>query len=60
MTIEEAIAVLTTEREDHHSLSTDIIGKAEKLGIEALKLWKAWRDAMPLGSPQLLPGETKD
>lgn len=36
--------------------------KAEgvQLGIEALKHLVAWRAALPLADPQLLPGETEE
>lgn len=60
MTLKEAIPILTKYRKDHHSFPTDIIGKAEQLGIEALQYVEDTRltyNGVPL---QLLPSETKD
>ena len=58
ITIDEAIEALGKERNDHHSYPTDIIGKAEALGIEALKGIKAWRLDDVGERLLLLPGET--
>lgn len=60
ITINEAIKVLTKERNDHHSFPTDIIGKAEQLGIEALKRVKWHKDQHQVGYYELLPGETEE
>ncbi|MBA7563699.1 hypothetical protein ES708_05535 [subsurface metagenome] len=60
MTIDEAIKHLEMYRHDHHSYPTDIMGKAEQLGIEALRQIKQIRAyAKELYLP-LLPGETKE
>lgn len=59
MTIDEAIEVLEQERHDHHSLSTDTIGQAEQLGIEALKFARENRGEGAGHVPKLLPGETE-
>ena len=56
---QEAIAILTKERQEHHSFSTDIIGKAEQLGIEALKRHEARHTTTFAGMMQRLPGETE-
>ena len=60
MTLEEAIKVLEKDRNDHHSFPTDIVGKAEQIGIEALRDKKAERVVLWGLSRQLLPGETKE
>ena len=51
MTLGEASEILTEERKDHHSFSTDIIGQAEQLGIDALNailLWEKDFSVVPL------------
>lgn len=60
MTIDEAIKILEQEQHDHHSLNTDIIGQAERLGIEALKLTQKLRDRHILDVMHLLPGEANE
>ena len=60
MTLDEAIEVLTKDQKDHHSFPTDIIGKAEKLGIEALTRVKLQRDPAGVITPRLLLSETED
>jgi len=40
MTLDEAITNLEKERDDHHSLSTDLTGQALVLGIEALEFFR--------------------
>lgn len=60
MTINEAIEILEKERKNHHSFPTDIIGKAEGLGIEALKARQADREHGYVDLDDLLPGETED
>lgn len=60
MNIQRAIRVLENEQKDHHSYSTDRIGKAEQLGIEALKRIQRQRiDLLPM-EILLLRGETED
>lgn len=59
MTIDEAIKVLEEERSNHHSFSTDIIGQAEQLGIEALKRIQVGRARGVITQKYLLPGETE-
>lgn len=59
ITIDEAIKILEEERRDHHSLSTDIIGQAEGLGIEALKRFSVARKNNVDIHPTLLQGETE-
>jgi len=58
--IDEAIKVLEKERKEHHSFSTDIIGKAEQLGIEALKRIVYLRKDMDCPHYMQLPGETDE
>lgn len=60
MTPAEAIRILTQERNDHHSYPTDIIGKAEQLGIEALAYYQRLKLAGSIDLSYLLPGETKE
>lgn len=60
MTLTETIRVLEKEKEDHHSFSTDVIGKAEQIGIEALKAYQLARKEYGFRGPLLLPGETED
>ena len=60
MTIDEATEILGNERNDHHSYPTDTIGKAEGLGIEALKTIKAERTIYGFKRLVRLPGETED
>jgi len=58
MTLDEAIKHLEKYRHDHHSYPTDMVGKAEQLGIEALKRLRHDREAMQAEHVLLLPGET--
>ncbi|MBA7581053.1 hypothetical protein ES708_22953 [subsurface metagenome] len=58
MTLDEGIKLLEKYRHDHHSYPTDIMGKAEQLGIEALKRVKDWREGKVLNPDFKLPGET--
>ncbi|GAI72200.1 unnamed protein product [marine sediment metagenome] len=58
MTLDEAIKLLKKYRHDHHSYPTDIMGKAEQLGIEALALLIRARDNAEIQPYPLLPSET--
>ena len=58
--IDEAIEVLEKERNDHHSYPTDIIGKAEGLGVEALKRVKFLQDLHHRPKEPPLPGQTEE
>ena len=60
MTLEEAKKLLEKYRREHHSYPTDIMGKAEQLGIEALKRVKWHKDQHERGYYELLPGETEE
>lgn len=60
MTLEKAITILTEERQDHHSLATDVIGRAEALAIEALALVRFLRDTEGNLTIPLLKGETEN
>ncbi len=60
MTLDEGIKLLEKYRHDHHSYPTDIMGKAEQLGIEALKRIRHDREAMQAKHILLLPGETEE
>ncbi len=60
MTSDEAIKHLEKYRHDHHSYPTDIMGKAEQLGIEALKLFKELREDHAGYFKDLLPSETEE
>ncbi|GAI60623.1 unnamed protein product [marine sediment metagenome] len=60
MTLDEGIKLLEKYRHDHHSYPTDIMGKAEQLGIEALKRVKDWREGKVLNPDFKLPGETEE
>lgn len=60
MKLEEAIEIMTEERKDHHSFSTDIIGQAEQLLIEAGKRILDTSLTYDGQRIDLLPGETKD
>jgi len=60
ISIDEAIKVLEEERKNHHSFSTDLIGKAEALGIEALKGIKKLRKTLEPYVTALLPGEKEE
>jgi len=60
MTLTEAIEILTNERKDHHSFSTDIIGQAEQLLIEAGKRLSWIRTRGYQNLCDLLPGETEE
>lgn len=57
---DKAIEILENERKEHHSFSTDIVGKAEALGIEALKFWKGYKIRTKAPPKCLLPGETEE
>lgn len=59
ITIDEAIEILVTERKDHHFYSTDRIGKALALGIEALKRHRDKASLTFAGMMEPLPGETE-
>jgi len=60
MTIVEAIATSKDYRLDHHSFPADKIGKAMKLGEEAMKREKESRGDLRPGLYPLLPGETEE
>ena len=60
MTLDEGIKLLEKYRHDHHSYPTDIMGKAEQLGIEALKRIKDYRKRSSTFATPLLPGETEE
>lgn len=60
MTLDEGIKLLEKYRHDHHSYPTDIMGKAEQLGIEALKRVKDWREGKVLNPDFKLPCETEE
>ncbi|MBA7585073.1 hypothetical protein ES708_27043 [subsurface metagenome] len=60
ITSNEAIEILAKDRKDHHSFSTDIIGKAEALGIEALKHCQTCPYFEYQAKDELLPGETEE
>ena len=60
ITIDEAIKVLEQYRQEHHSYPTDIVGKAEQLGVEALKRIKDYRKRSSTFATPLLPGETEE
>lgn len=60
MTLNEAIKTLEQERKDHHSFPTDIIGKAEALGGEALKAFNFIRENDLTYASIMLPGETAE
>ncbi len=60
MTLDESIKLLEKYRHDHHSYPTDIMGKAEQLGIEALKRIKDYRKRSSTFATPLLPGETEE
>jgi len=60
MTLDEAKKHLVKYRHDHHSYPTDIMGKAEQLGIEALARIKAWRIDGDDDLLEKLPGETEE
>lgn len=58
MTLEEAKKLLEKYRREHHSYPTDIMGKAEQLGIEALALLIRAQDNAEIQPYPLLPSET--
>jgi len=60
MTLDEGIKLLEKYRHDHHSYPTDIMGKAEQLGIEALKRIHSYRPVLEHQIVALLPGETEE
>lgn len=60
MTIDKAIELLELYEHAVKFFPRGDFLKAIQLGIEALKLIRAWRKALPLDNPQLLPGETKE
>lgn len=60
MNLPEAIKVLREERRNHHSFPTDIIGKAEQLGIEAMEREQVLRHEIPYDRAGLLPSETEE
>ncbi len=60
MTADEAIKHLEKYRHDHHSYPTDIMGKAEQLGIEALKRIGVGRRTGRFSWGDPLPGETEE
>lgn len=59
MKLDEAIEILEKQRREHHSFSTDILGQAEALGIEALKFRQAEEKRTPYLAYAPLPGETE-
>ena len=60
MTMKEAIEIVTEERKEHHSFSTDVIGQAEQLLILAGERIRSKRkDHWVLITP-LLPGEAPE
>lgn len=60
MTLVEAIAISKDYRLDHHSFPADKIGKAMKLGEEAMNFRLRWEQQEGEDDFPLLPGETKD
>lgn len=60
MTLDEAIKILKSERDDHHSFRADIIGQAEQLGLEALSYINICRHNPNCYHISLLPGETEE
>jgi hypothetical protein len=60
MTLVEAIKRLEKERKDHHSLSTDKLGQALVLGIEASEHFRRARGSYRNPSNRKLPSETLD
>jgi len=60
VTLDEGIKLLEKYRHDHHSYPTDSMGKAEQLGIEALKRIKDYRKRSSTFATPLLPGETEE
>lgn len=59
MTLDEAADILITDRDAHHSFTTDVIGQAEQLGAEALRELVEIRKQGGDITPALLPGETE-
>ncbi|MBA7666093.1 hypothetical protein ES703_74170 [subsurface metagenome] len=60
MTLDEAIAIQTEERREHHSFNTDRIGQAALLLIGAGKRIIAWRNDNNEDLLWDLPGETSE
>lgn len=60
MTIKEAIRILEESRRYPMSVSIVQVATAKKLGIEALKAWKEFREDGWLPGHEQLPGETKE
>lgn len=60
MNLEKAIEILEKERKDHHSFTTDVIGQAERLGIEALKRVRDYKKAHIAMHYTPMPGETEE
>jgi len=60
MRIEEAIEILEHNVSLPSSVDPQLLVKAEELGIEALKRYKALRSYPGYMLPLLLPGETKE
>lgn len=58
MTLQEAIDIVTEERKEHHGFSTDIIGQAEQLLIEAGERIQKGRATFDEYYATLLPAET--
>jgi hypothetical protein len=60
MNLDEAIQRLEQERIYHHSYTTDLVGKAMQLGIEALKREQIRRRPPYIAPFGPLPGETEE
>ncbi len=59
MTLHDAIERLKEERQDHHSLSTDLTGQALVLALEAMAFLKMRRGAYKSSYNVKLPSETE-
>ena len=60
MTLEKAKELLTLELAAPGTVDPADLSKAQKIGIEALKLIKSSREWNPTIPYKLLPGETKE
>lgn len=59
MTLEKAIEIQTIHNDHNPNITDPERWEAHDLSIEAMKFIQAWRKALPLTNPQLLPGETR-